>query len=47
MEGIETTFAHIEAVREYLKSVDMEKETSPGRHDVLLVSPTKTENIKY
>ncbi|XP_044180413.1 uncharacterized protein LOC114950378 [Acropora millepora] len=35
-KGIETTFAHVEAVREYLKSVEMEKETSPGRHDVSL-----------
>lgn len=46
-KGIETTFAHVEAIREYLKSVEIKKETSPGRHDVSLVSPTKTENIKY
>lgn len=43
-KGIETAFAHVE---EYLKSVEMKKEASPGRPVVSLVSPTKTENIKY
>ena len=40
-KGIETTFAHVEAIRDYFKSVEEKNETSPGRHDVSLVSPTK------
>lgn len=46
-KGIETTFAHVEAIREYLKSVEEKNETSPGRHDVSLVSATKIKNNKY
>ena len=34
-------------MREYLKSVEVKKETGPGRHDVSLLSPKKTENFKY
>lgn len=46
-KGIETTFAHVEAIREHLKSVEEKNETSPGRHDVSLVSATKIKNNKY
>lgn len=28
-------------MREYLKSVEVKKETGPGRHDVSLLSPKK------
>ena len=46
-KGIETTFALVEAIREYLKSVEEKTETIPGRHDVSLVSPTKLKHNKY
>ena len=37
-------------MREYLKSVEVKKETGPGRHDVSLLSPKKrlrTLSISY
>ena len=39
-KGIETTFAHVEAIRKYLKSLEEQNNTSPGRYDDSLVSPT-------
>jgi len=38
-KSIETTFPHVEAIREYLKSVEVENETNHGKHDVSLGSP--------
>ena len=35
---IEATFAHVESIREYSKSVEEKEQTSLGKHDVLLVS---------
>ena len=43
-KGIKATFPHVEAIREYLKSVKIKKETSLGRV-VSMVSPIKTDDI--
>ena len=37
-KNIEATFAHVESIRKYSKSVEEKEQTSLGKHDVLLVS---------
>ena len=37
-KNIEATFAHVESIREYLKSVEEKEHLSLGKHDVPLVS---------
>ena len=37
-KNIEATFAYVESIREYSKSVVEKEQTNLGKHDVLLVS---------